>query len=211
MTALVLSSVMSAVVGGSVGRLGRRLLARLRRGVAAPAGWCECGAALVGLVVAARTAGGLPWWWVPVTLVFGWWAVLLAVCDWHSRRLPDALTLPAYPVAAFALAVAVEHPATSGTAASSVAGALLFTGSYALVRWWSPGGLGAGDVKLAGVVGAVVGAVSVPAVLVVMAVAAVLTVLVSARTAGPVAHGPSMLIPAWLCTLLGPATQVTPW
>ncbi|QGK69663.1 prepilin peptidase [Allosaccharopolyspora coralli] len=211
MTALVLSSVVSAVVGGSVGRLGRRLLAWLRRGVAAPAGWCEFGAALVGVAVAVRTAGGLPWWWVPVPLAFGWWAILLAVCDWRSRRLPDALTLPAYPVVAFALAVALEHPPTTGTAASSLAGAVLFAGSYALVRWWSPHGLGAGDVKLAGVVGAVVGAVAVPAVLVVMASAAILTVVASARTAGPVAHGPAILVPAWLCTLLGPATQLTPW
>lgn len=211
MTALVMC-VAVGVGGGAVGRLGRRLLARLSRGVTAPAWWCEVGAAVVGGVVAFRVvSGGLPWWWAPVPLVFGWWAVLLAVCDWRSRRLPDALTLPAYPVVAFALALAVESPATAPSAVGALTGSVLFAGSYAVVRWWSPAGLGAGDVKLAGIVGAVVGAVSVTAVLLSMAVAAALTAVLSLRARGPVAHGPSMLVPAWVCTLAAPATQVTAW
>lgn len=149
----------------------------------------------------------MPWWWLPVPLLLGWLAVLLSVCDVTASRLPDALTLPAYPVAAVMLTWVGYWSRAPGLVVDAVIGAVLFTGTYAVVRVVSPGAIGPGDVKLAGSLGAVVGAVSVAAVLMCMVAAAFLTLLQSAvvrRRSVP--HGPAMLAPAWLVTALTPGS-----
>src|SRR5437660_7825571 len=93
------SAVLAFAVGGLAGGLGRQLLGRLRRGVSVPSPWCELGVATTWSVAVARcAAGGQPWWWLPVPLAIAWLGVLLTIVDVRHRRLPDALTLPAYPV-----------------------------------------------------------------------------------------------------------------
>lgn len=172
-------------------------------------GWCEGAVAALWAVVALRVwTGALDPAWAVVPLLLGWWAVLLAVCDLRAARLPDALTLPAYPVAAVVLAAVAWWSCSPGLLAGACAGAALFAGCYALVRLLAPAALGAGDVKLAASLGAAVGAVSLPAVPLCVVAAAVLTVISScfARD-GPVPHGPSMLVPAWLVTALPPGAH----
>ncbi|QUH05963.1 prepilin peptidase [Saccharopolyspora erythraea] len=189
------------------------LLRSLRRGVVVPR--FACGPAVAVLwsgVAVSAICGWMPPWWVPVPLWLGWLAVLLTACDVIARRLPDALTLTAYPVAAVLLAVADPVLLLGG-----LTGLVLFAGLYLGVRVLSPASMGPGDVKLAGSLGAVVGAVSVPAVLGCVAVAAALTLVVAARSrGGAVAHGPAMLAPAWLVTALpaafgGPAITPGAW
>lgn len=196
----------AGALGAVAGRAGRSLLASRLVGVRSPRWCCEVGVGVLWALVAARTAtGALPVWWAPVPLLLGWAGVLLAVCDLIAARLPDVLTLPAYPVALAAIggaAVAVGEPAP--LLAASL-GALLFASCYALVRMLSPPALGPGDLKLSGSLGAAVGAVSVPAVPGCVFTSAVLTVLhACCARKRAVAHGPAMLLPAWLVTAFGP-------
>lgn len=190
--------LVSLPAGAAAGHLGARLLRACRRGVDPPAGSCELGVAAVWALVAVGALCGTPPWWLPVPVVLGWAGVLLAVCDLRVRRLPDALTLPGFPVLAVLLGAAAAH--RSGLLGGAVAGCAVFAGAYLVVRSVSPTALGAGDVKLAASLGAAVGAVSVQLVPVVVALAAVVTLLAARSRGGAVPHAPAMLVPAWLVT-----------
>ncbi|HUL25904.1 MAG TPA: A24 family peptidase [Streptosporangiaceae bacterium] len=117
----------------------------------------------------------LPAFWFLAAL-----AVVLAVIDLQHRRLPDPLTLPAYPVAVVLLGVAAL--AISGgarhlvSALAGMAAAWLFFLLLALVY---PAGLGWGDVKLSGVLGLYLGWLGATALL-----AGVLGAFVLASLAG---------------------------
>ena len=81
--------------------------------------------------------------------------VPLAFFDARTLRLPNVVTLPAYPVSLALLGVAAPFVAGGtgrfGHALAGMAAAVAFFGALALV---SPAGLGLGDVKLAGPLGA---------------------------------------------------------
>ena len=84
-------------------------------------------------------------------------SVALALIDVDVHRLPDALTLPSYPVAAVLLtagALVAHEPFDLARAA--IGGAALFT-LYAVLWFVYPKGMGLGDVKLAGVLGMYLG------------------------------------------------------
>ncbi len=84
-------------------------------------------------------------------------SVALALIDIDVHRLPDALTLPSYPVAAVLLtggALAAHEPFDLARAA--IGGAALFA-LYAVLWFVYPKGMGLGDVKLAGVLGMYLG------------------------------------------------------
>jgi leader peptidase (prepilin peptidase)/N-methyltransferase len=84
-------------------------------------------------------------------------SVALALIDIDVHRLPDALTLPSYPVAAVLLtigALAAHEPFDLTRAA--IGGAALF-GLYAVLWFVYPKGMGLGDVKLAGILGLYLG------------------------------------------------------
>ena len=84
--------------------------------------------------------------------------VPLAFFDARTLRLPNVVTLPAYPVSLALLGVAAPFVAGGtgrfGHALIGMAAAVAFFGVLALV---SPAGLGLGDVKLAGPLGAYLG------------------------------------------------------
>ena len=78
----------------------------------------------------------------------------LAVIDARTHRLPDALVLPSYPVLAVLLGLAGLLVPDGGALVRALAGGLGLYGAYFLLAL-APSGLGFGDVKLAGLIGAV--------------------------------------------------------
>lgn len=90
---------------------------------------------------------------LPAYLYLGAVCVALALIDLDTKRLPDVLTLPSYPVglALLALASAANHswsPLLRGVL--GLAAMFVF---YFVLRVAYPKGMGFGDVKLAGVLG----------------------------------------------------------
>jgi leader peptidase (prepilin peptidase)/N-methyltransferase len=142
------------------------------------------------------------------------WAVVLAVVDLEVRRLPDRLVLSAYPAVAVLLtacALVTGQPAALLRALTCAGAAVAVFLAAALL---SPGGagLGLGDVKLAGVLGALLGWWGWSEALVgllggfVLGGIAAGALLVTRRVDrhGSLAFGPAMLLAAYLGTLLAP-------
>lgn len=114
------------------------------------------------------------------------WAGALCLSDLRARRLPNVLTLPA---GALALAAAIGWPAL-------LPGIGIWVGLYLVV--FLLGGLGAGDVKLAVPLGALVsGLAGWPAVLMAVLSAQIVTVVWAAIARSPtVPHAPPMFLGA---------------
>ncbi|WP_084960527.1 prepilin peptidase [Thermoactinospora rubra] len=77
--------------------------------------------------------------------------VLLAVVDWRTRRLPDVITIPSYPILALLLLPTGELP-------RALLGGVALAGVYGVLWFLRPHAMGLGDVKLAGLIGMVGGA-----------------------------------------------------
>jgi leader peptidase (prepilin peptidase)/N-methyltransferase len=143
-------------------------------------------------------------------------SVVLAVIDVRTHRLPDRLVLPAYPIGAVLLtASALLRGEPSRLIAVLGGGAALFV-FYLGLRMLRPGAMGGGDVKLAGVVGGMLGYLGWDAVLGGALAgfvfgglfAAVLLVARRARAASAVAFGPWMLLGAWAAIVSALASRV---
>ncbi len=208
------ASAVAVAAGVAAGAAARWVLGRLRRGASVPAPWCEVATALLWAPVAAAWAGGLlaPGW-VPMLLGLGWLAVAASAVDLAHRRLPDALTLPALP----ALLVLVA-PLGPDAVLRAAAGAVVLVTVHAAVHLAVPRSLGAGDVKLAGPVGAVLAAASWVALPAWAVLAALITVgwaalgALRGRPSGAATalpHGVSMLAACWLVTAAA-ATNLLP-
>ena len=96
-------------------------------------------------------------WALPAFLYLAAISIALALIDLDVKRLPDVIVLPSYPVVVLLLAVPtlVEGPLWAGVRAV-LAGLALF-GVYATLWFIKPGGMGLGDVKLAGLLGLFLG------------------------------------------------------
>jgi leader peptidase (prepilin peptidase)/N-methyltransferase len=75
----------------------------------------------------------------------------LALIDIDVHRLPDALTLPSYPVAVVLLGLASIHE-PHALLRAALGGVAMF-GAYFALAFAYPAGMGFGDVKLSGVLG----------------------------------------------------------
>lgn len=86
--------------------------------------------------------------------------VLLAVLDWEQRRVPNIIVLPA---TGLALIYAWQNGDWPPALAGAAVGLATFLALYAFGRrFFGPGALGMGDVKLAGLLGALFGLAWVP-------------------------------------------------
>ncbi|MEN9620705.1 MAG: hypothetical protein RL499_898 [Actinomycetota bacterium] len=144
-------------------------------------------------------------------LFFASISIALTAIDLDTHRLPDAIVLPAYAVLGVLLAGAAIATGDLESAARAAAGAgILFTGYMALALI-SPRGMGMGDVKLAGVIGLVLGWFGWPTLAVGTLAAFLLgglvsVVLILARRASRntgIPFGPWMLSGAWVGILWG--------
>ena len=85
-------------------------------------------------------------------------AVALAVIDARHKRLPNALTLPSYPVALILLGVAaVFVPGGAHHFAEALIAMAAAWAFFVLQAFIYPAGIGWGDVKLSGVLGLYLG------------------------------------------------------
>lgn len=136
--------------------------------------------------------------------------VCLAAIDLGHRRIPNAITYPAVVIAG--AVVVVARVAGSGLDPTAGAiGAIAFGGSLALVAIVSRGGMGFGDVKLAALIGLVVGAIDLGSVAVAAGVAILLggvTALVALLRGGDrrsaLPFGPMLAAGGIAAVLVGP-------
>ena len=156
------------------------------------------GVVAVVLLGWALVAAGIGWWLLPVAYLAVVTPPLIRI-DLAEHRLPNALTLPGYPVAIAAVtatALAGLSPLIPLLAAASYLGVLLLA--------HLGGGMGMGDVKLAGVLGATLGLAGPSAAFAGLALAvltggAVATVLLlGGRRGSRLAFGPYLLLGFWL-------------
>lgn len=128
-----------------------------------------------------------------VGIVAGW-------VDAYERRLPDVLVLPAYPAVAALLLATADADVVLRAAACAAAGASLYLVGHAL------GQVGFGDVKLAGLLGLVLGWACWQSAALALIAAAVIggaqaaAVLAMRRSAFP--FGPAMLLGAAIAIVI---------
>jgi len=121
----------------------------------------ELASATVGLV--ALAAHPLPLG--IVTALLGWWLLLTAMLDLEQQWLPDRLTLPLIPLGLVAAWAGLGPPLAERAAGAALGWGTLFIIAFLYRRLRSREGMGGGDPKLLGALGAWVGAWQLPAVL----------------------------------------------
>ena len=150
-------------------------------------------------------------WVLPALLWLAAISIALALIDVDVRRLPDAIVLPSYVVLLVLLAVASAVEGEWWPLARAVlAGAAAFAFYFALV-FAHPAGMGFGDVKLAGVLGLVLGWYGWSELVVGLFLGFLLgglvgTALLALRLATRktmIPFGPYMIAGAWLALLVG--------
>lgn len=127
----------------------------------------DCGTGISGRYPAVELAtavvfGVLAWrfgfdWALPAYLYLGAIGVALAMIDIDVHRLPNAIVLPSYGVAAVLLLIPAVIDGAWGDYLRAALGGLVLFGFYFLLAFIYPSGMGFGDVKLAGVLGAYLG------------------------------------------------------
>ncbi len=173
--------------------------------------WLVVVVALAWASLTFRFGGQAQWSLLPAYLYLGAIGAALTLIDIDVHRLPDLIVLPSYPIAFVLLLVPTVVTGEWGALLRGVlAGLALFVG-YLVLALVSPGGggLGMGDVKLAGVLGLLLGwlgwspaIVSVLAAFVIGGVIAVILLLTRrASRSSHVAFGPSMILGAWVAAM----------
>ena len=115
-------------------------------------------ALFVGMALRLSAVGQLPA--LPAYLYFVAVGVALTLIDLDCKRLPNALVLPSYPVVLVLLAVAALWQHDGAAIVRALIGMAVLFGLYLVLALIYPAGMGFGDVKLAGVLGAVLGYLS---------------------------------------------------
>jgi leader peptidase (prepilin peptidase)/N-methyltransferase len=141
-------------------------------------------AGLYAAVVAARDDAGS----IALGLILVTALVPIVLIDLETRRIPDVITFPA-AVAALIAGVALDLDFVGEQLIAGAAAALFF----GLAWYLKPGGMGFGDVKLAGVMGLCLGRAVGPAVLVALVTGVLVGGVVMARLG--VAQGRKTKVP----------------
>lgn len=198
--------VIAAVIALACG-LFAALLGRWMRSLAgSDSRWLRSGLHVVLAATGGAGAAYLAEGWADLT-TFALLAVacaLLVTIDLAVFRLPDAIILPMYPVVFGGLVVAAAMYDEWGSLGRAAAAAAVLLAFYFVLALINPSGLGLGDVKLSGLLGAFLGWLGWPAVMVGTLAAFVINALVALvlLAAGRVgvksgiAFGPAMVIGA---------------
>lgn len=144
-------------------------------------------------------------------------SIALIAIDLETHRLPNVIVLPGYAIAIFGLGVPALLASDLERLAITAAGAGILLGVYLVLALAWPGGMGLGDVKLAGVLGAFLG-FSGWAALAVGAFGAFLlggtlsVILLAAKLVtrkSGIPFGPWMIAGAWLGLVVGEPIAVS--
>lgn len=203
MTALVLAAI---VLGAAVGLATRRVIVTETQ-ADVPAWLVVTGTGVLAGLAAWRF--GLAWD-LPAYLYLAAITVPLAVIDLRTQRLPNAFTLPAYPITAVLLLIPAATAAAWASLGRAAACGAAVLALYALLHVINPSGMGLGDVKLAGPLGALLGWVSWNTAMwgtflgFLLGAVVGLALLVSRRAGRKSAlpFGPFMLAGAWIALLV---------
>lgn len=146
--AILIWVVLGAALGAGLGPLVRRFMTQEDR---------RSSSILIGLVTAI-VFGLLAWRvsnWADLLgySVFAAFGIAVSVIDIAERRIPTRLVLPAYPMLVGLFGTTAFLQRDFGGASRSVIGLLVLPAFYVVLALVSHGGVGAGDVRLAGPVG----------------------------------------------------------
>jgi leader peptidase (prepilin peptidase)/N-methyltransferase len=135
----------------------------------------------------------------------------ITVIDWRHRIIPNRLVYPAFAIAAGYLVIARVAEARFDLV-DALIGCLAYGGGLLLVALVSPRGMGMGDVKLAGLVGLVLGGIGLRAVGVAAAVgiliggvAAIVALVAGASRKSGLPYGPWIALGAGVSVFFGEA------
>lgn len=204
LAALVVPVLTALVCGGAAAALGPWM----RRLDESESRWLRSGVHVVLAAAGGAAAAVLATSWAEL-VTFAALAVgcgLLIAIDLAVFRLPDAIVGPLYPVVFVGLAVAASMSGDWGALGRAAAAGAALLAFYFILALINPSGLGLGDVKLSGVLGAFLGWLGWPAVLAgtlaaFVINAAVALLLLAARRVDAksgIAFGPAMVIGAAL-------------
>lgn len=153
---------------------------------------------------------------IAVTVVYLYLAavsIALTLIDIDTHRLPNSIVLPGYVVVAVLFTLACVLGAEWSALLRAAIGGVALYAFYLLLRLVRPAGMGGGDVKLAGVLGACMawlgwGAFAVGAFAAFLIGGVFGLALIAARRAGrktAIPFGPFMLAGAWVGIIAGQA------
>lgn len=144
-------------------------------------------------------------------LYFAAISIVLTLIDLDTHRLPNSIVLPGYGVASVLLTIAAWLLGDWASLLRAAIGMIVLYALYFLLRLARPGGMGGGDVKLAGLVGIYLGWLGWGALAVgaftaflyggVFGIALLLLRRAGRKTAIP--FGPWMLLGAWTGVFAG--------
>lgn len=170
--------------------------------------------AVLGAATSSKTGNSIALALIIVAfLYFAAISIVLTLIDLDTHRLPNAIVLPSYLVAGILFTTAAALTGDWGSLLRAAIGMAVLYAFYAILRLARPGGMGGGDVKLAGVVGIHLGWIGWGA-LAVGAFAAFLygglfgIALLLLRRAGrktAIPFGPWMILGAWTGVFAGEA------
>jgi leader peptidase (prepilin peptidase)/N-methyltransferase len=220
--AITVLAVLGAGVGGWLTRVlagaGYRRPEERNRPLPSHTWWLVIAVALAWASLTFRLGGRAQWSLLPAYLYLGAIGAALTLIDIDVHRLPDLIVLPSYPIAFVLLLVPTVVTGQWGSLLRAVLAGLAMYVFYLVMALVSPGGggLGLGDVKLAGVLGLLMGWLGwTPALVSVFAaflaggvVAMLLIVTRRAHRKSNIAFGPSMILGAWVA-LMFPIQLVT--
>lgn len=162
------------------------------------------------LAVAVWSLVTLPGWLAAGTCALGWSLLVLAIIDQHRFLLPDVIVLP-LAVLGLAATWLIDPALLSSHIIGLIGGYVALEAvnyTYRAVRGRE--GLGHGDSKLLGAIGAWVGWQGLPTVIVYAALAGLLVSLVAhryrhdLRLETTLPFGPALCLGGWLVWLYGP-------
>ena len=166
----------------------------------------EAAALAVVTWAASETSG----WILAASCLLGWWLLLLAAIDWRNFLLPDALTLP-LGIAGLAVTYTIDPSGLADHLIGALCGFLVFAAvGFVYSRIRGREGLGLGDAKLMGALGAWLSWQGLPSALLFAAMAGLVFVLGRSLVRRPLAlgdpipFGSFLALGGWLVWLYGP-------